>query len=228
VVRRVDRQRVKAELETLVAAAADGTIFDEPEFARTPAERRRFNDIALSGDGEPTTCPQFSEIVADIAELKSRLAITETVKTILITDACYLTKPAVMPGLAVLDESNGEIWAKLDAGTEAYFQRVNRPNYSLEHIMENIIGAARVRPVVIQSLFMRIDGQGPSRGEIEAFAERLSDIIRSGGSISEVQVYSVARTPAVSSVTALSNEELQSIVYAVRGKVNLSIVPYSC
>ena len=41
-------------------------------------------------------------------------------------------KPAVRDALATLDANNGEIWAKLDAGTEEYFQLVDRPNVSLQ------------------------------------------------------------------------------------------------
>ena len=61
--------------------------------------------------------------------------------------------------------------------------------------MENIISAARVRPVVIQSLFMKLDGAGPDDSELQAYVERLLDITRAGGKISHVQVYTVARPP---------------------------------
>ena len=65
-------------------------------------------------------------------------------------------RPHVQKGLALLDANNGEIWAKLDAGTEEYFRRTMRTKVPFERVLENITEAARVRPLVIQSLFMRV------------------------------------------------------------------------
>jgi wyosine [tRNA(Phe)-imidazoG37] synthetase (radical SAM superfamily) len=147
-------------------------------------------------------------------------------KIVLITDACYLTRPEVAAALAVMDENNGEIWAKLDAGTEEYYRKVNRPNYPLRHVMENIIAAARVRPVVIQSLFMRSDGVGPDETELRAFVERLREVLRAGGRIKHVQVYTVARRPAQPNVTALSDTEVDHIRDLVRGQTGLKANSY--
>ncbi len=221
-VRRVDLERLRAELDALLASALDGSIFDEPEFARTPPELRRVNDIAFSGDGEPTTCPVFAESVALADELKRKRG-AEEIKLILITDACYLTRPGVVRGLEIMDRSNGEVWAKLDAGTEAYHRLINRPNYTLRHVVENITHAARRRPVVIQSLFMRVNGEGPSREEVVAFTDRLREILDGGGTISLVQVYTVARRPAQDYVTALSSEEVDAIARLVTDRTKLPV-----
>ena len=103
---------------------------------------------------------------------------------------------------------------------------MNRPNYSLAHVMENIIDAACERPVVIQSLFMRLDGTGPDAAEIAAFVERLNEITAAGGSIEHVQIYTVARKPAESFVSALPDAEVDAIVELVRTKTGLPAEPY--
>ncbi|MEZ6086424.1 MAG: radical SAM protein, partial [Phycisphaerae bacterium] len=148
------------------------------------------------------------------------------VKIVLITDACYLKRENVKRGLAMMDESNGEIWAKLDAGTEAYYKLVNRPNHTLDHVIDNIIDAARVRPICIQSLFLRIDGRGPDEAEIKAYCERLNHIVGEGGQIKEVQVYTVSRGPAETYVTALSDEEKNRIVETAKSLTKLNVVAY--
>jgi wyosine [tRNA(Phe)-imidazoG37] synthetase (radical SAM superfamily) len=132
----------------------------------------------------------------------------------------------VAAGLAIMDENNGEIWAKLDAGTEEYYRKVNRPNYSLQHVIDNIIAAGRVRAVVIQALFMRLHGVGPDEAEIRAFCDRLTEITAAGGKISHVQVYTVARKPTESYVTALANDEVDSIAGRVRVEANLHTEVY--
>ena len=74
----------------------------------------------------------------------------------------------------MLDANNGEIWAKLDAGTEAYYREVARSAVSFQRILDNLLLAARVRPIVIQSLFMRLREQPPSPAEQEAYCDRLA------------------------------------------------------
>ncbi len=231
-VRVVDLAVLEVELDAMLAAALDGSLFDTPEFRDTPVHLRRVNDIAFSGDGEPTTCPQFREVVSLVAEIKERhlagtsCCATDEVKLVLITDACYLTRPNVVASLEVFDRANGVVWAKLDAGTEGYYQLVNRPNYPLEHVMENIIATAQRRPIVIQSLFMRVHDEPPPQAEIEAYVDRLCDITRAGGAICEVLVYTVARAPAERFVAALNDGEVDAIAEFVRDKTGLSASAY--
>ena len=219
-VRDVDPEVLNTELSDMITLAVNGGLFADPAFADVPPPLRRLNDIAFSGDGEPTTCKHFRRCVEIAADLKRRAGLPD-VKIVLITDACYLTKPEVEAGLRIMDENNGEIWAKLDAGTEEYYQRVNRPNFPLRHVMNNIIAGARVRPIVIQSIFMQLCGEGPPPGEIEEFTNRLNEIVASGGKIKLVQVYTVARPPAESFVSPLSAEEVDRITQAVRLRTGL-------
>ncbi len=157
------------ELERMLRLVTGGELFELPEFADTPAHLRRLNDIAFSGDGEPTTYRNFDAIIAACAALKNRLALAD-VKMVLITNASMFHREHVKRGLAILDAHQGEIWAKLEAGTEAYYQLVERTPIPMRQILDNIADAARLRPLVIQSLFMRIDGQSPPADELGRFA----------------------------------------------------------
>ena len=199
----------------MIEHVQSGALWRDPAFADVPTEQRCVRDIAFSGDGEPTTCKHFREVVELVAIVKHGAGWRDT-KIVLITNATGLTKPEVEAGLAIMDENVGEIWAKLDAGTEAYFRKVNRSSFPLQHIVDNIIAAARVRPVVIKSLFMRPDGDGPEAAELNAFFDRLREITRAGGRIAYVQVYTVARRPAEEYVSALDNAEVDHIVDLVR------------
>ena len=94
------------------------------------------------------------------AEVRARRRLDD-VRLVLITNASLLHRWNVLPGLEILDRNNGEIWAKLDAGTEAYYRQVARSAVPFKQILENIRDTARARPIVIQSLFMRINGESP-------------------------------------------------------------------
>lgn len=225
-VRGVQLDRLKTELETLVDAAIDLSLFGDPPFDCLNPSHRVIRDIAFSGDGEPTAYPRFAEAARIAAEVRSSRKLVD-VKIVLITDACYLAKPKVREALSVLDENNGEVWAKLDAGTQEYFEKINRPNFPLTHVVANIIDAARVRPVVVQSLWMRIRGQPPPAAEVRAFADRLNEIMAAGGRIKCVQVYTIARQPAESFAAALSGAELAVVASTIHRQVPVRIETYA-
>lgn len=202
-----------------------GRLFDHPRFAATPAPLRRLNDIAFSGDGEPTTYRNFDELVAACADVKRRHGLND-VRMVLITNASMLHRPAVQRALAVLDANRGEIWAKLEAGTEDYYRLVERTTIPLRRVLDNITRAARVRPLVIQSLFMRIDGQPPPEAELAAFCQRLNEITAAGGRIRLVQVYTVARRPAETFVAPLDDAQLEQIAALVRRLTGLTTAAF--
>jgi integrase len=122
----------------------------------------------------------------------------------------------VAAALALLDDHNGEIWAKLDAGTEEYYRLVNRPNFPLQHVLDNILAAARVRPIVLQSLFMRVRGAPPPVAEIAAYAARVRWLLDNGARLALIQVYTVARRTATPLPAPLTADELERIADAVR------------
>jgi wyosine [tRNA(Phe)-imidazoG37] synthetase (radical SAM superfamily) len=150
-----------------------------------------------------------------------RRHLLDGVKMVLITNASMFHRPHVQRGLAILDANNGEVWAKLEAGTDEYYQLIERTTIPFRQILENITLAARVRPIVIQALFMRVNGEPPSRSELEAFCDRLSEISSAGGQLKLIQIYTVARQPAESYVTPLSAEEVDAIAALVTQRTAL-------
>jgi wyosine [tRNA(Phe)-imidazoG37] synthetase (radical SAM superfamily) len=200
-------------------------LFETERFRPTPPALRRLNDIAFSGDGEPTTCPEFGEAVAQVAEARRQRGL-DAVKLVLITNASRLHHPPVRQVLAMLDANNGEIWAKLDAGTEVYYRGVDRTTISFQRIVSNITAAAKVRPVVVQALFLRMHGAPPPAEERTAFCARLNEIKAAGGRIKLVQVYTVARKPAERWVAALSDGEVDVIVTQVQRETGLYAEAY--
>ncbi len=221
----VELPRLLAELEDALRQAASGEIYQSTRLADTPAELRRLRDIAFSGDGEPTTYRNFDEVVAACAEVKRRLAPPE-VKLVLITNASMFHRPHVRRGLETLMANQGEIWAKLDAGTAEYFQRVDRTSIPFAQVLENIGWAASHWPVVIQSLFMRVAGEPPSAAEYAAYLDRLRALSSEGRRIALVQIYTIARRPAESYVTPLTDAEVDALVERVRRETGLAAAPY--
>jgi wyosine [tRNA(Phe)-imidazoG37] synthetase (radical SAM superfamily) len=224
--REVDEGQLLEELESVLTRAKEGSLYREPRFAAVPEPLRRLSDISFAGDGEPTTYPRFREVLSSVAALKERLQL-RGLKIALLTNATMMDRPAVKEALQVLDLSDGEIWAKLDAGTEEYYEKVCVPGGArFEKILANILEASRLRPVVIQSLFLASEGAGPSAAEIEAYCRRLMEITADGGKIKLVQIYTVARRPAVHTVTPLPDSQVDAIAAEVRRMTGLPAESY--
>lgn len=216
----VSMDQLLDELAEVLKLAVSGEIYESSRLQDTPQHLRRLNDLAFSGDGEPTTFVNFDEIVERVAELRKTLAPDET-KMVLITNASMFHREHVKRGLQTLDRNNGQIWAKLDAGTEDYFRLIERTQIPFSRILDNITNAASRRPLVIQSLFMNVSGEPPAHDEIVAYCDRLNDIEAGGGSIELVQIYTVARPPAESYVSSLKAGQLQAIADMVQEKCKL-------
>ncbi|MGH7405484.1 MAG: radical SAM protein, partial [Candidatus Methylomirabilales bacterium] len=212
--RRVDLKVLEQELRDILARVRSGDLVEHLPFSGIPAPLRQVKDIAFSGDGEPTTYPRFKDVVELAIRAKEEAGLGH-LKIVVITNATMFHRPRVREALAVLDRHNGEIWAKLDAGTEEYYHLVDVTTIPFQRVLDNILEAARHRPIVIQGLFMRVHGVGPDEKEIKAFCDRLREIVVKGGKINLVQVYTVARRPAQDYVTPLSNAEVDAITEAV-------------
>jgi len=211
----VDRQQLRGELDQLLDLVQSGTLWGISPFNTAAMEFRRVNDIAFAGDGEPTTCRDFPGVVASVVESRDAHGLS-AVRIHLLTNATMFHRPAVWSGLELLAAAGGEIWAKLDAGTEAWFQRVDGTTLPFSLVLRNIERAALHWPIVLQSMFHTWEGVGPSPQEIEAFAGRIGAILAVGGSIRQVQVYSVARRPADTRVGVLPLDGLEEIARVVR------------
>ncbi len=221
-IRKVDLEILAGELDRVLQAEKEGSLYENTPFNVLAPADRGVRDIAFSGDGEPTAYRRFEDAVRIAAEARRRFGL-DAAKLVLLTNAAYLDKPAVRAALAVMDENNGEIWTKLDAGTDEYFRRVNRSKVSLGRILGNILGAARVRPLVIQSLWFRIHGAAPPAGEIEAYCSRLNSLVSAGAQINAVQLYTIARDPAETCASPLSNAELDRIAAIVKARVAVPV-----
>src|SRR5271169_2343387 len=66
----VDTRQLLDELDIGLRMILSGDIYHTNKFRQTPPELRRLNDIAFSGDGEPTTYRNFDELMAECAEIK--------------------------------------------------------------------------------------------------------------------------------------------------------------
>jgi len=211
---RLDTQVMVAELQKTFALVQADRLRERPWYCHLPQELLQLRHVTLSGDGEPTLAPNFAEVLESVFHMRA-VGQWPFFKIVLVTNATGLDQPQVQEGLTYFTKVD-EIWAKLDGGTQAYLNGVNRPEVRLERILKNILTVARLRPVVIQSLFPAINGVEPPPEEIEQYVQRLKELKAAGAQISLVQIYSATRPTPSSACGHLPLKTLSRIVQAVR------------
>jgi len=209
---RLDVEVMAAELRHTLADVRAGRLRERPGYGSLPAELLQLRHVALSGDGEPTLCPNFAEAVEAVVHVRAR---GDFFKLVLITNATELDRPQVQAGLRHFTKSD-EIWAKLDGGTQAYLDKVSKVRVPMARILDNIATLGRQRPVVIQSLFPAILDEEPPESEILAYAARLSELKQAGAQIALVQIYSATRPSRRSECSHLPLRTLSRIAQTVR------------
>ncbi len=217
----VNAQAVAAELTDALAQVNTGVLLRHAPFAALSKENLRLAHVAISGDGEPTLCPNFSEAVECIVHLRAA-GIAPYFKLVLLTNGTAFDQAGVRAGLKLFTRSD-EIWVKLDVGTKAALERINRTSVPFERILRNITELGKVRPVVIQSMFVEVDGALPERSDLMEYGRRLLQLKQSGVKISVVQVYSATRPHHTKMCRHLSLRVLSDVASAVHQMTGLRV-----
>lgn len=214
----LDITAMAQELEKTLQLAYSGAIRELPAYGRLSEDLLKLRHVALSGDGEPTLCPNFVEAVQAVTHV--RACQSPFFKIALITNGTGLDLPAVQEGLRYLTRDD-EVWVKLDAGTQKYMDRVNRSEVPLQKVLDNALALGRKRSIIIQSLFPAIEGLEPEPLEIDEYILRLRELREAGANISEVQVYSATRPVHHHECGHLSLKCLVRICHRIRAEAGL-------
>lgn len=214
--------RIREELDAMIRHVKAGGLRQHARFAEAAHLATEIKDIAFSGDGEPTMVANFAACVDAVAGVKQAHGLAHT-KIVLITDAAGLDKADVQAGLAIMDAHQGEIWGKLDAGTESYYRQVNRTHVRFERVLRNLLHTARVRPIVIQSLFLKVHGVAMPEGELDTYCDRLNAMVTQGARLKEVHAYTIARPTPEPYATRLNPAELTKVADRIRQRTGLPV-----
>ena len=192
---------------------------------RVPPEARRINDIALSGNGEPTSAQEFAEVIELIARLKPA-----DLKLVLITNGSLMQRDNVQQGLRRMAQLNGEVWFKLDRASEAGMALVNDTRMTMDKVRQNLATAIACCPNTwLQTCWFALDGVAPSRQDEDDYLDFLAGLLRDGIKPQGVLLYGLAR-PSLQAeaprLSALSSEQMESFAQRIRAlSLNVKISP---
>jgi wyosine [tRNA(Phe)-imidazoG37] synthetase (radical SAM superfamily) len=162
--------------------------------------RERLDHLTLAGNGEPTLHPQFAAVVAELK--MARDASAPGLPIAVLSNSCTLDLPGVVDGLNDLDER----YMKLDAGETALLRRVNASTLPIEQILG---GLKRLKPFVVQALFVR-DRLGRIDNATDLAVATWIAALRAVKP-SAVHVYSIDRAPALPFLQPVPLDRLQEI-----------------
>ena len=185
----LDLMQLSIELRFFLKQVLKGDFYQE---FQVDTDKRLIKDVALSGNGEPTSVKQFAEAVALIAKIVKEMAVPEGVKYVLITNGSLIHQTKVQQGLKQLADNGGELWFKLDSATLEGRKRLNHALISQQKYEENLKTAIELCPTWLQTCFFSMDGAVLSELEQIAYLKLLAQIKDLSG-FQGVLLYSLAR-----------------------------------
>jgi wyosine [tRNA(Phe)-imidazoG37] synthetase (radical SAM superfamily) len=197
----IDLARLEAELRMFLHEILHGDFMQ----AQVPPEARRVNDIAFSGNGEPTSAREFEQVVELVGRVKADYDLPETLKLVLITNGSLIDRPGVQAGLRHMATLNGEVWFKLDSVTRQGRLSINNTSMGLKRVRENLALAAFSCPTWLQTCVFQIDDLPPNPLESEAYLTFVEKFLQGGGRLEGVLLYGLARPSLQPEAPRLTN-----------------------
>jgi pyruvate-formate lyase-activating enzyme len=170
---KIDLALLRSELHGFLQNLLSGDFMQK----RVPEGARHIADIAISGNGEPTSARAFPEVVEAIGEAMAEFDLVGTVKLTLITNGSLAGRDYVQRGLALLAANGGEAWFKFDRAVPETRRFVNGTALSNEKIAENLRIATLLCPTWLQTCVFALDGEPPSRDERDAYLAFLEGVL---------------------------------------------------
>ncbi|RFC38523.1 MAG: Wyosine [tRNA(Phe)-imidazoG37] synthetase, radical SAM superfamily [Candidatus Nitrotoga sp. LAW] len=186
---------------------------------RVPEGARRINDIALSGNGEPTSAKEFEQVITLIGTLRQELVLPSHIKLVLITNGSLMHRKNVQQGLRKMAQLNGEVWFKFDRASKAGMQRVNNTRTSLVKVRENLATSVALCPTWLQTCWFMLDGEPPGKQDEDDYLNFLATLLHDNIKPEGVLLYSLARPtlqPEAPQLAALSEQQLEAFATRIR------------
>jgi len=185
----VDLDALEEELSVFLSQILIGSYLED----QVPKGQRRLNDIAFSGNGEPTSAPNFADAVKTIHGVRVRANVPEVVKTVLITNGSLMHQHKVMKGVKDLAGINGEVWFKIDRATVEGAQLINDTKINKSRIMSNLEASAKACPTWIQTCLFKLDGLHPADSDLDAYVQLIGEAVTRGIPFKGILLYGLAR-----------------------------------
>ena len=211
----IDLALLEAELRAMLTDILHGDFMR----TRVPEEARRLNDIALSGNGEPTGAKAFPQVIEVIGRVMADFDLVGRIKLVLITNGSLADRPRVQDGLAKMAALNGEVWFKFDSATASGMRAINQTRISPDKQLARLAAVARLCPTWLQTCVLAVDGAPPPQTEQAAYLAAVRLMQQQRIPLQGVLLYGLARPsmqPQASRLSPLPVEWLNAFAETIR------------
>ena len=211
----INLAQLESELRTMLNDIVRGDFMQ----TQVPEDMRRLNDIALSGNGEPTSAREFAWVIALIGTLLVEFELLGKIKLVLITNGSLIDRATVQAGLRAMASLNGEVWFKLDSATAIGMRAINQTRIAPEKAFARLKLAAALCATWLQTCVFELDDAAPSALEQAAYLQLVRRICAEQIPIQGVLLYGLARPsmqPQAPRLTALPAAWLEDFAERIR------------
>ena len=181
----LDMALLEAELGAMLDDVQHGDFMQ----TQVPPDARRLMDVAFSGNGEPTSAPEFAEAIALVSRMLRARGLAE-IRLRLITNGSLVRRPYVQDGLRQLAEAKGEVWFKVDAVEPERVLLLNGVHQTPDAALTRLRLCASLAPTWVQTCMMTVDGQAPTELQLGRYLDFLAEV---RAEIKGVLLYGLAR-----------------------------------
>lgn len=211
----IDIDQLTAELDAFLREVLEGNFME----TQVPEGSRRLNDIAFSGNGEPTSVADFEAIVLRVLDVLKARGVKDELRVVVISNGTLIHQAHVQAGLRALAQHKGELWFKLDSATPEGRRAINEDLGDADRQWNNLVIASRACPTWIQTCVFEWKGAAPSRAERDAYLALLERAKSEGLPLEGVLLYGLARQshqPEAPELARLPEEWLEAFAEEIR------------
>jgi len=182
-------------------------------------DKRVIKDIAIAGNGEPTSLKEFARAVELIGKVATEKGVFPCCHYVLITNGSLVHLPKVQDGLKILSAYGGEVWFKVDSATEEGRSLINNTAQSCKASLKNLMLSVSLCQTKLQSCFLDYDNRGLTDREKDSYLDLLRDIKNAGCKLQQIMLYTIARPsqqPEASLLKPLSVEILNAFANEIK------------
>ncbi len=180
---------LEKELRSFLEQVLKGDFFEQFE---VPESQRVIKDIAISGNGEPTSLKNFDKAIDSIGRIAMEMGVLPGSNFVLISNGSLMHQQRVQEGLKVLNKHKGQVWYKLDSATKQGRITINDSKQTNDKILENLkitstLCETRLQTCVLE--YLPFDEEK----ECIAYIELLKEIKLNKIEMNKIMLYTLAR-----------------------------------
>lgn len=182
---------LEQELTDFLADIRRGDFFERFD---VPPEQRIIKDIAISGNGEPTSLNRFAEALDLIGRVAVASGLLSSLRMVLISNGSLLHRPQTQDGLRCWQRLGGEVWFKLDCAEEKARRLLNGCRQSNRQLLHSLRLCASLCTTRLQTCMVGYRGLTWTERHKQAYLQLLRNLQDDHVPLAGVMLYTVART----------------------------------